>query len=143
VKIYAVRDRLIDYFLTPFAALSDKSVLASISQVINNPETMDAIAQAPHHFEIWILGEVQENGQLTGAPNLLCDCASLVRRGVRTAEERGAGADRRPDRVREEGAGPAPSHATAANGATAHQVDGQEVKALKTPQGPPGVPRDT
>lgn len=94
MKIYAVRDRLIHYFMTPFCGADDKQVLAGLANHINNPEgTYDAIKQAPHHFEIWKLGEVQENGLITSKIDFLADCSSLVRASVRSTTDAGTGAD--------------------------------------------------
>lgn len=94
MRIYAIRDRLIDYFMAPFAAPGDKEVLAAMAHRINLVgETNDAIAQAPHHFEIWKLGEVNEDGHITAAQDFIADCSSLIRRGIRSAEERTTGSD--------------------------------------------------
>jgi len=79
MKLYAIRDRLIDYYLTPFAAHTDNEVMASLASAINNPESLDAIAQTPHHFEIWAIGEIDQEGHLTAAKQLLADCSTLVR----------------------------------------------------------------
>ena len=68
--------------MQPFAAPSDKEVLAAVSRTINSGETSD-IAQAPHHFEIWQLAEVQEDGHIEPKRELIADCASLVRRDLR------------------------------------------------------------
>lgn len=83
MRIYAIRDRMINYYLTPFAAHTDREVQASIATAINNPESLDAIAQAPHHFEIWILGEIDEDGNLKEHKELLATCDSLIRPGLR------------------------------------------------------------
>lgn len=83
MNIYALRDRLIDYYLTPFAAPTDKDVLAAIAAAINNGENRDAIAQAPHHFEIWKLATIDDDGHIKEARELLADCASLIRTDLR------------------------------------------------------------
>lgn len=84
MKIYAVRDRLIDYFMQPFVGQSDKQVLSALSETINRDHT-HAIQAAPHHFEVWELGEVDEDtGEIRPKRQLLADCASLVRASVRT-----------------------------------------------------------
>lgn len=87
MKIYAVRDRMIDYFLQPFAAPDDKNVLAAIARQVNHQESTDAIAQTPHHFEIWRLGQVEEDGTLTPGKEFIADASSLIRGGVRGATE--------------------------------------------------------
>lgn len=90
MKIYAVRDRLIDYFLKPFIADSDKQVLASASEAINREDNRDPIAQTPSHFEIWRLGEIDENtGNVKATPELLADATSLIRPGIRERRDRG------------------------------------------------------
>lgn len=83
MKIYAVRDRLLDYWMRPFAAEDDKTVMHALSMNINNGETNDPIAQAPHHYELWTLGEVTDDGHLESKRDLLCDCSSLIRASVR------------------------------------------------------------
>lgn len=82
MNIYAIRDRLIDYYMNPFAGPGDKEVLAAISLQING-ETNSAISQAPHHFEIWRLGKVEEDGHLTAQKELLADCSTLFRGNLR------------------------------------------------------------
>lgn len=94
MKIYAIKDRLIEYFQQPFVGPTDKQVQAAISVAINNPEAMNALSQAPHHFELWQLGEIdEETGRITPRQELVCDCSVLVRGGVRGADtgEPGAG----------------------------------------------------
>lgn len=87
MKIYAIKDRLIEYFQQPFIGPTDKQVMAAIATAINNPEQMNGITQAPHHFELWSLGEVdEETGRITPRHELLADCSSLVRRSVRGDE---------------------------------------------------------
>jgi len=81
--IYAIRDRLIDYFQTPFVAAGDKQVMASLATLINDKEATHAIAQAPHHFEVWKVGTITEDGYISPARQLLADCASFVRRDIR------------------------------------------------------------
>lgn len=86
MQIYAIRDRLIDYYLRPFAAADDKEVMASIAHGINQGDQNSALAQAPHHFEIWRLGSVTETGDLRPGKELVADCSSLVRTGVRRSD---------------------------------------------------------
>jgi len=79
VNIYAIHDRLIDYYMHPFAGANDKEVLAAISAAINREGNLDAIAQAPHYFEVWRIGKVLENGHVEPSRELLAGCDSLVR----------------------------------------------------------------
>lgn len=90
MKIYAIRDRLIDYYMTPFCAESDRQVMASLSTNISNPENLNAIAQCPQHFELYRLAEVdEETGNLTAKKEFLGDLTSFVRPGIRATREPG------------------------------------------------------
>jgi len=82
MNIYAVRDRLIDYYLQPFAGPDEKNVLAAIAQQVNGDQE-SAISQAPHQFEVWELGTVDQEGNITPTRRLVADCASLIRTGIR------------------------------------------------------------
>lgn len=90
MHIYAIRDRLIDYYLRPFAANDDKEVMASIATGINQGDQNSALAQTPHHFEIWRLGSVTETGDIRPGKELIADCASLVRGSIRRGSIPGA-----------------------------------------------------
>lgn len=80
MNIYAIRDRLIDYYMQPFMGPSDKEVLAAVAVSVNNPDSKEPIHHAPHHFEIWRLGKIdQETGEVVRDRELLADAASLVR----------------------------------------------------------------
>lgn len=85
MKIYAIKDRLLNYYMAPFAAPDDKQVLAAISATVNNYAGLEtnAINQAPHHFEVWKIGEVDDEGNICPSKDYLADCASLVRPGLR------------------------------------------------------------
>lgn len=88
MKIYAVRDRLLDYYMQPFVGPDDKEVMSALARTVNNEADTNGIAQAPHHFELWELGTIEGEGNLTPTRRLVCDCASLIRRGVRSRSER-------------------------------------------------------
>jgi len=90
VKIYALRDRLINYYMTPFAAPNDKDVLSGIAQAVNNIEENSAISKAPHHFEIWHLGEVTDDGTIVADKYLVADANSLIRPSVNRQAETNA-----------------------------------------------------
>lgn len=86
MKIYAIRDRLIDYYMQPFPAHSDKDVLNSLANMLSMENNSDPVAQAPHHFEIWKLCEIDnETGLASGKPEFLADCAGLIRPGRQPA----------------------------------------------------------
>lgn len=88
MKIYAIRDRLLDYYMQPFAGPDDKAVLASIARMINTQGEQSDIAQAPHHFEVWELGTLDDEGNLTPTRKLIADCHALVRPSVRERDQR-------------------------------------------------------
>jgi len=91
VNIYSIRDRLLDYYGNPFMGPSNNAVLAAVATNINSPESKSDYAQAPQHFEVWKLGEINENGDVKADKELLADCNSLIRPGVRGTAEQGTG----------------------------------------------------
>lgn len=90
MRIFAVRDRLIDYYMQPFAAPGVKDVLAALANQVNTENQGNAIYQAPHHFEVWQLGVVTEDGHITPEREFIADLSSLVRAGVRQTGQPGA-----------------------------------------------------
>ncbi|QXP08024.1 MAG: nonstructural protein [Arizlama microvirus] len=93
MKIYAIRDRLLDYYMQPFAGPEDKAVLASIARMINTQGEQSDIAQAPHHFEVWELGEIDDEGHINPTRKLIADCSSLVRPNIRERDQRRSAED--------------------------------------------------
>lgn len=84
MKLYAIRDRLLDYFLQPFIGPSDNQVKSAVADNINNEESNHAISQAPNQFELWRLAEIDEKtGQVGGEREYICDCTSLIRPNIR------------------------------------------------------------
>lgn len=77
---------MIGYFMQPFIALSDEQVQASISADISRPENKTAIASAPDQFQVWRLGEIDDEGDVTTGKVLICNCVSLIRVGRESAE---------------------------------------------------------
>lgn len=82
MKIYSIRDRMMDYFMQPFIGPDDKPVIAGVAEQING-DGIHAINRTPHYFEIWRLGEINEEGEVTAAKELIAECGSLVRGSVR------------------------------------------------------------
>ncbi|QXP08151.1 MAG: nonstructural protein [Arizlama microvirus] len=83
MRIYSIRDRLLNYYMSPFVGPEEKAVLSAVARTINTEDTASDIGQAPHHYEVWELGTIDEEGHITPTRKLVCDCASLVRPGVR------------------------------------------------------------
>lgn len=140
MNLYAIYDRMIDYFMPPFIGPSDNQVKASLAEAVNNQETKSALTTNPHHFEIWRLAEIEETGEVKPSKEYLADAASLVRERVRSTGKPGADQDQTPpgpstrtpsgDRVR-------PGTPASAAQITSHSasLEGQEAG-----QGPTGVP---
>lgn len=84
--IYAVRDRLLDHLMHPFIGANDKMVMQGLSELINNKEVTHAIAQAPHHYELHKLGEIDEDGNVSAKRELICDASTLIRVERKPAE---------------------------------------------------------
>lgn len=78
MKLYAIRDRMLDYYMHPWAAPDDKQAMAGIATQVNNPDA-GPISQAPQHFELWELGTINETGDITAQKTIICNCANLIR----------------------------------------------------------------
>lgn len=82
---------MLNYFMVPANfAINDSAAMSSLADLVNG-DTSNAITQAPHHFELWRLGEINtETGSLTEDKEFLADCSSLIRSGIRrkTSEQR-------------------------------------------------------
>lgn len=87
--IAAIRDRLMDYFMQPFAAPGVPQLLSAISKQVSNDQEGNDIAQAPHQFEVWKLGTVDDQGHIHVERVYLCDCSSLIRSRVRPESQDG------------------------------------------------------
>jgi len=105
--MYSIRDRLLNFYMRPFTAPTDQEAQAAIAFNINSEEIRDAVTQAPHHFELWKIATIEENGDVVPAKEFLCECSSLIRTRVR---EGLAGGERtqRPTDPNERGSGSAP-----------------------------------
>jgi hypothetical protein len=92
MKIYAIYDVMIAYYLHYFMEGNHKQAKSRISETINTPGH-SSIQKTPHHFEIHHLGEINdETGQVTGYAGqntILCNCRELVRTDVREEPEPG------------------------------------------------------
>lgn len=117
MKIYGIRDRLLDYYVQLFLADNDKVTLSTTAEAVNG-ERGHAIEKAPHHFEIWRLGNIDEKGDVTPDKEYICDCSSLVREPSRP----GRGLDRRESRPDRQAPG-----------------DHARTGPIETRQGPPAV----
>lgn len=103
---------MLDYFLPALIATSEQQVLASLAMSVNSGETADALAQAPHHFELWELGTIDDQGNITPTRKLITDASSLVRDGVRHRSSRDT-TTARDEGKRGSQAGASPGHAAA------------------------------
>jgi hypothetical protein len=79
MKIYAIHDRLIDFWMRPFAAPDNKEVMHSLATQVNNDENVNPINQAPHQFDLYELGHIDEQGNLHAERKQICTLSSLIR----------------------------------------------------------------
>lgn len=140
--IAAIRDRLMDYFMQPFAAPGIPQLLSAISRQVTN-ETESDIAQAPHQFEVWKLGQVDDQGHITVERVYLCDCSSLVRSRVRQEPTDGqpAPALRKAASSQPSTSGGPDMLTTAQPAPDAPRVGGQATKGAQALSGAPGSNR--
>jgi len=105
---------MIDYFMVPFAAPSENEAMASISHEVNREDISAAIQNAPHHFELYSLGEIDDNGIINPKKELICDCSSLVRAKRQPAESEARRSENPPgaNRTGTNGAANAPGAGT-------------------------------
>lgn len=84
-SVYAIRDRMLDYFMNHFIAGDNpKVILSSIADTINDGASKHAISQTPTHFEVWQLATIdEETGHVKPEPKFIAECASLVRGNIR------------------------------------------------------------
>lgn len=87
MKLFAIRDRLLDYFQNPVAFDQAQHVQRNLATTINNPEMVNEITQAPDHFELWQIAEVDDQGHVVEKRELICNCSSLIRNGVWKREQ--------------------------------------------------------
>lgn len=87
MKLYSVRDTLLNYYLTPFMGHDDHDVMAALAQIVNNGALHEPIHIAPNNFEIWSLAEVDNQGNVKAEKTLIANCNSLIRRGIRQTSE--------------------------------------------------------
>lgn len=127
MKIFAIRDRMLDYFQVPVVVNREQDLVAAVAKQVNGGA--NEVAQAPDHFEIWEIAEVDDQGHIQPTRVFKCNCASLVRNGVWKRGESGAdGAQgdartppgRIPTPGGREGAGPGPAEGP--KGAAAQQA---------------------
>lgn len=95
MKLFSLRDNLINYFMTPFCAPSEREAMAAVSAAVNREGSDDAIAATPSHFELWELGSVDPEGVVTASKQLVCSCNSLKRPSERENQLRLAFNERR------------------------------------------------
>lgn len=142
MNIYCIKDRLLDYYMQPFIGPEDKAVMAAVAETINQPGATGAISQTPHHFEIWCLGNIHEDGNVAAGKTLICDCSSLVRPSIRShdgGEPRKETRQRAPD-GRQGPTGPPPGVTPAEAGAPPATPQGAPGANDQIRPGPGGVP---
>lgn len=143
MNIYAIKDRLIDYYMPPFLAPSDKEALAAIANVVNDFERSHAITKTPRHFEIWRLAYIEETGEVKGPKELLADCSSLIRGDIRPGDEGRPGT--RQGAIESGPRGGPPSgpggHSSAQTPVAPGPTEATNLEAENVRPGPPGLPQ--
>lgn len=91
MKIYAIYDRMIGYYQQPFIAHNDKHVLAALATTINSEDPQNAIAQAPHQFDLYEIATIEEDLEIKAEKKFITTLDSLNRK------QPGLGGDRAPD----------------------------------------------
>lgn len=141
MKLYALRDRLIGYYLQPFTGPDEHGVKASLAETING-DVQHALTKSPHHFELHELAEIdQETGKVTPTgPKLIADCSSLIREDIRETGAPGAGPHARaaPGRSRTSYGGDRIT--TAQTGTSATKAPTNDLQAAEPRPEPNGVP---
>lgn len=114
IKLFAIRDRLLDYFMQPYLiGHNEPEILSLVANMVNQEDSKHAVHTNPSHFEVWRLAEIQEQtGQVHGDREFLADCASLIRGSVREGGGPGASAIPSPNGGR---GGKAPAAGEVAN----------------------------
>lgn len=137
LKIFAIRDRMLNYFQPPIIVSREQDLLAALARGINGPqEERNEISNAPDHYEVWQIGEVDDQGHLSQSRSFVINCASLIRNGVwNRSFERTPSTDSGPDQNKNH-TGDATSVSTTGLGPTAGTTKPTPI----TPQEPPEAP---
>lgn len=83
-KVYTLRDRQSGLFGKPVFALALGLVVRELTDVVNSGRSEEPLVQHPEDFQLYCLGEFDDSKglfQLLPLPDLVIDCASLVRPG--------------------------------------------------------------
>jgi len=80
MKLYAIRDRMLDYFQNPVAVTRQEDFLAAVARNVNG-ETNE-LAQAPDHYEVWEIAEIDDQGRITPKREFIANCSRFIRSGV-------------------------------------------------------------
>lgn len=101
MKIFAVRDRMLDYFQVPVVVHREQDLIAAIARGINGEgDDRNELAQAPDHYELWLLAEVDDQGRINEKREFIANCASFVRNGVWARRKPGpAGTESEPGAI--------------------------------------------
>jgi len=138
LKLYAIRDRMLDYYQRPIALDNPQDLLATLARRLNNPEApqSDEISQAPDHFEVWQIATVDDQGHIGAERQFITNCSNLIRGGVRKIQP--AGGSRPPGEAagRAIHARGAPGTANSGNGAAAVQDPARPAQVAPAAENP-------
>lgn len=88
MNLYGVKDLLLNIMAPPFVAPSDNQAITALANIVNRGRETDPYAQAPHHFQLWQLATIDEEGNVSPTKIILTDLSSLVRADIRQDGER-------------------------------------------------------
>jgi len=71
---------MLDYFQAPVAVTREQDFLQAVARNINGEAS--ELSQAPDHYEVWQIGEIDDQGHITANRQFLANCSSLIRNGV-------------------------------------------------------------
>lgn len=115
MKIFAIRDRMLDYYQRPIFAERKADVVSAIAMAINQGEKND-FCQTPEHFEVWELGELDiETGKIESKQTIITNCASLIRSSIRGGQQPGTPEAPKPAQGGTAEAGDAPGQPNSGN----------------------------
>ena len=88
MKLFAIRDRMLDYFQAPVAVTREQDFFQAVSRNVNGEG--NELAQAPDHYEIWQVAEIDDQGHITAKREFIGNCSRYIRNGVWQRRAEGA-----------------------------------------------------
>lgn len=90
MKLYAIQDLVLEYFLAPFAAADDNQAMGGLATLVNTENSDDPVSKSPQDFVLWQVATCDDQGNINADKRKLRNAATLIRR-TRTTEGAGSG----------------------------------------------------